>query len=52
MLLINLDFEKGLINGSCGEVREINNDYVLVKFDNGQFAKLQNTTLNFIIMRN
>ena len=22
MLLINLDFEKGLINGSCGEVRE------------------------------
>lgn len=47
MLLINLDFEKGLINGSCGEVREINNDYVLVKFDNGQFAKITKHDFEF-----
>jgi len=35
MLLINQDFEKGLINGSCGNIKEIGNDYVLIHFDNG-----------------
>ncbi len=35
MLLINLDFDKGLINGSCGNVLEIDNNFILVNFDNG-----------------
>ena len=35
MLLINLDFEKGLINGSCGTVDEIFDNYISVDFDNG-----------------
>lgn len=35
MLLINLDFDKGLINGACGEVVEITSDSVIVRFDNG-----------------
>lgn len=47
MLLINIDFEKGLINGSCGEVREINSDYILVYFDNGQSAKITRHDFEF-----
>jgi hypothetical protein len=35
MLLINLDFDKGLINGACGEVVKIVSDSVIVRFDNG-----------------
>jgi len=35
MLLKNLDFEQGLINGSCGVVKEISQDGVYVIFDNG-----------------
>lgn len=39
MLLKNLDFKKGLINGSCGTVSELDenddSDSILVKFDNG-----------------
>ena len=39
MLLKNLDFKKGLINGSCGTVVEFNKtdegEEILVKFDNG-----------------
>lgn len=35
MLLINLSFSKGLINGSCGTVNRIENDFIIVKFDNG-----------------
>ena len=47
MLLINYDFEKGLINGSCGEVKEINEDYILVYFDNGQSAKITRHDFEF-----
>ena len=47
MLLINLDFEKGLINGSCGEVKDINEDYILVNFDNGQTAKITKHDFEF-----
>ena len=39
MLLKNLDFKKGLINGSCGTVLELEEtkagDSILIKFDNG-----------------
>ena len=35
MLLINLDFDKGLINGSCGEITDIADNKITVKFDNG-----------------
>jgi len=35
MLLKNLNFAKGLINGSCGTVLELGEDTILVKFDNG-----------------
>lgn len=35
MLLKNLSFSKGLINGSCGTVLELVEDSIIVKFDNG-----------------
>ena len=35
MLLVNLDFERGLINGACGEVVSLSDDYIIVRFDNG-----------------
>ena len=35
MLMINLDFEKGLINGSCGEIINLDDTSITVKFDNG-----------------
>ena len=35
MLMINLDFEKGLINGSCGEIIALDDTSITVKFDNG-----------------
>lgn len=47
MLLKNLDFDKGLINGSCGEVKEINDEYVLVYFDNGQSTKITRHDFEF-----
>lgn len=34
MLLKNLNFNKGLINGSCGTVLELGEETILVKFDN------------------
>lgn len=47
MLLTNLDFERGLINGSCGTVLEIEEDYVLVIFDNGVTEKIQRHDFEF-----
>lgn len=37
MLLKNLNFNKGLINGACGTVLELKKDeeYILIQFDNG-----------------
>ncbi len=47
MLLTNLDFEKGLINGSCGIVKDICEDYVLVLFDNGNKFKIKQHDFEF-----
>lgn len=47
MLLINLDFEKCLINGSCGNVMEMDNDYILVKFDNGITSEVKRHDFEF-----
>lgn len=41
MLLINLDFEKGLINGSCGNIQKICQEYISVRFDNGNIADIR-----------
>lgn len=35
MLLVNMDFNKGLINGSCGIIKRFNESTVTIKFDNG-----------------
>ena len=40
MLLVNLDFNRGLINGSCGDIKSFNGDTVTVKFDNGETADI------------
>lgn len=35
MLLVNMDFNKGLINGACGVIQGFNQDTISIKFDNG-----------------
>ncbi len=40
MLLVNMDFNKGLINGACGTIQEFNNSSILIKFDNGIIAPI------------
>lgn len=47
MLLVNLNFETGLINGSCGTVIEINNDDILIRFDNGINEHIQRYEFEF-----
>ena len=47
MLLKNQNFEKGLINGSCGEVKQVNDDSVLIHFDNGEFATIKPQTFEY-----
>ena len=47
MLLVNLDFEKGLINGSCGTVLEISNDDIYIRFDNGINEYIQRFEFEF-----
>ncbi|MBR6162823.1 AAA family ATPase [bacterium] len=47
ILLINFDFKKGLINGSCGEVKEINDNYILIRFDNGQTEQIPKHDFEF-----
>jgi len=47
MLLINLNFEKGLINGSCGTISQIADDYILIRFDNGVDEKIQRHEFEF-----
>ncbi len=40
MLLKNMDFNTGLINGSCGVVVELAKSFAVVKFDNGITKKI------------
>ncbi len=40
MLLTNMDFNKGLINGSCGNVIEFGESTITIKFDNGVTAAI------------
>ena len=40
MLLINMDFNKGLINGACGTIQEFYENSISVKFDNGIIASI------------
>ena len=47
MLLTNLDFDKGLINGSCGVVKEICENHVLIRFDNGIYSKITQHDFEF-----
>ncbi|MCR5266219.1 MAG: AAA family ATPase [Cyanobacteria bacterium RUI128] len=47
MLLVNLNFEKGLINGSCGTVTEVNTDDIVIKFDNGVCESIQRFEFEF-----
>lgn len=44
MLLKNLDFKRGLINGSCGNVLELSDETVLVHFDNGEEESIPKNT--------
>ena len=47
MLLKNHNFAKGLINGSCGIVRKIEADSILVKFDNGIEESITKNTFEY-----
>ena len=40
MLLVNMDFNRGLINGSCGDIQNFNETTITVKFDNGEIAEI------------
>lgn len=40
MLLINMDFNKGLINGACGTILGFNEKSINIKFDNGVTASI------------
>ena len=40
MLLVNMDFNRGLINGSCGMIQSFNGNTVTIKFDNGEVADI------------
>ena len=47
MLLINMDFEKGLINGACGTVDAFNDNSINVTFDNGVNANIPKHKFEF-----
>ena len=40
MLLINMDFNKGLINGACGVIQRFNENSIEIKFDNSETASI------------
>ncbi len=47
MLLINLDFKLGLVNGSCGVVRSFDEDNVTIEFDNGEIRNIERETFEY-----
>ena len=47
MLLINTDFNKGLINGSCGTIQRFNENTITVKFDNDVTADIPKNTFEY-----
>ncbi len=47
MLLVNLDFKAGLVNGSCGSVLALNEDGVTVEFDNGTIREIGRETFEY-----
>ncbi len=47
MLLKNIDFDSGLINGTCGNVEDINDDGILVKFDNGELKLIKREEFDY-----
>ncbi len=47
MLLVNLDFRLGLVNGSCGVVSAFDEDNITVKFDNGEIYDIERETFEY-----
>ena len=47
MLLTNMDFNKGLINGACGIIKEFKNDTIKIKFDNGVTSDIPQSTFEY-----
>lgn len=47
MLLVNMDFNKGLINGACGTIQEFNESSILIKFDNGVTSSIPRHTFEY-----
>ena len=47
MLLVNMDVENGLVNGSCGHVVELNPNDVIVNFDNGIVKKIRRSRFSY-----
>ena len=44
MLLVNKDFDRGLVNGSCGYVTELSQYRIVVTFDNGEEVQITEET--------
>lgn len=47
MLLVNMDFNKGLINGACGVIEGFNQDTITIKFDNGIVSSIPKHTFEY-----
>ena len=47
MLLVNMDFNKGLINGSCGKVLRFSENTITIKFDNGIESDIPKHTFEY-----
>ncbi len=47
MLLVNMDFNKGLINGACGNIEAFYDDTISIKFDNGVVAAIPRHTFEY-----